>query len=346
MRLLDLVTWLTTPLVPEDYVGLVNPLWSVRPLRGRVEAVRAEAGGATTLVIRPGRGWDGHRAGQYVGVGTDLAGTRRWRTYSVSSPPGSECITITVKPVDGGLVSPRLVRLAPGTIVQLAPPAGEFVLPEPAPARLLMLSAGSGITPIMSILRDLAHRDVLSDVVLVHSARTPAEVIFGAELRGLATRFPGLRLIERHTRTSGRLTVADLPDLCPDWRVRHAMACGPGDLLDDLERHWADAGIRDRLHVERFRRARAPAGGRGGHVRFSRSGLEAVAAAGVPLLEVGEAAGVLMPSGCRMGICYSCVARVRSGRVRDLRTGTEHGEEGELVQTCVSAASGAVEIDL
>jgi len=117
-------------------------------------------------------------------------------------------------------------------------------------------------------------------------------------------------------------------------------------MLHDAERHWRAAGLADRLHVEHFRPAVASYGGVGGRARFAKSGREADADGGTPLLLVGEAAGVLRPSGCRMGICYSCVARLTSGRVRDLRTGREHGEEGELIQTCVSAAAGAVEFDL
>jgi ferredoxin len=117
-------------------------------------------------------------------------------------------------------------------------------------------------------------------------------------------------------------------------------------MLDDAERHWRRAGLVGRLHVERFRPAVASGGGAGGRVRFVASGRQADSDASTPLLVVGENAGVLMPSGCRMGICHSCVARLRSGRVRDLRTGHEHGDEGELIQTCVSAATGPVEIDL
>ncbi|MGC9671436.1 ferredoxin reductase [Planosporangium sp. 12N6] len=346
--LLDSITWLTTPLLPDDYLGLVSPLWSARQLRGRVEAVLPETADAATLVIRPGRGWAGHRAGQYVRVGVDLAGVRHWRSYSLSSPPerADGRITITVKADPGGLVSPYLVgRVTPGTIVHLAAAQGEFVLPEPPPDRLLFLTAGSGITPVAAMLRSLAARERMPDVVLVHSAPTPADVIFGAELRALAGRCAGLRLYERHTRTDGRLTMAQLRRVCPDWRRRHTWACGPTGMLDSVERHWRRAGMADRLHVERFQPAVA-AGGVGGRVRFVASGRSADADGVTPLLVVGENAGVLMPSGCRMGICYSCVARLRAGRVRDLRTGREHGDEGELIQTCVSAAAGTVEIDL
>jgi stearoyl-CoA 9-desaturase NADPH oxidoreductase len=353
-RLLHAATWLTTPLLPGDYLGLVNPLWSSRELRGRVEAVRPETADAASLVIRPGLGWADHRAGQYVRVGVDIDGVRHWRTFSLSSPPNRAdgCITITVKAVPQGRVSGHLVRrVTRGAIVRLAPPAGRFVLPDRLPPKLLFVTAGSGITPVAAMLRGLAAGAQMPDVVLVHSAPRAADVIFGAELRELAARSPSLRLYERHTRADaggpgGRLTIAQLLALCPDWSERDVWACGPPQMLDDVERHWRAAGMADRLHVERFRPPAASVSGAGGRVRFVTSGREADADGSTSLLFVGEGAGVLMPSGCRMGICYSCVARLRSGLVRDLRSGQEHGDEGELIQTCVSAAAGNVEIEL
>ena len=331
---------LTTPLLPEDYLGLINPLWSADELRGRVEAVRFEAPAAATLVIRPGRGWRGHRPGQWVRVGVDVGGVRHWRTFSLSSPPRQDGrITITVKAARDGTVSPFLVRgMQPGTVIRLGQAEGEFVLPSPVPRRLLFVTAGSGITPVMAMLRQLRGA---SDVVHVHSDRTVDDVIFGAEIR----RMSGIRLCERHTAADGRVKPSDLATLCPDWTERAAWACGPGEMLDDLTAHWAAAGVADRLRVERFR-TELNDGGEGGRVTFTRSGVEVDAGGGTPLLVAGEDAGALLPSGCRMGICHSCVGRLCSGQVRDLRTGKVHGGEGEVVQTCVSAAAGPVEIEL
>ncbi|WP_067825911.1 ferredoxin reductase [Actinomadura kijaniata] len=347
-RLVAAARRLTTPLLPEDYLSLLNPLWSDTERRGRIENVRPEAPGAATLTIRPGHAWPGHRPGQWVRIGVDVDGVRYWRTFSLSSPPRPDGrLTITVKVNESGRVSRHLVhRTPPGTIVRLADPEGDFTLPGPVPERLLFLTAGSGITPVMAMLRDLADRDAVPDTVLVHSARTPDEVIFGTELRALAARLPALTLVERHTAAHGRIKPADLADLCPDWSERDAWACGPADMLDDAEAHWAAAGIADRLRVERFRTVLKGAGGEGGRVCFTRSEIAVEAGGSTPLLQAGEEAGALLPSGCRMGICYSCVGRLRSGRVRDLRTGEVHGEEGQLVQTCVSAAAGPVEIDL
>jgi ferredoxin len=140
--------------------------------------------------------------------------------------------------------------------------------------------------------------------------------------------------------------MGQLSRICPDWSARQVWACGPTEMLHDAQTHWRAAGLADRLHVEHFRTPMAPRGAVGGRIRFTRSGREADADGDTPLLVVGEDAGVLMPSGCRMGICFSCVARLRSGRVRDLRTGQERGHDGELIQTCVSAAAGTVEIEL
>jgi ferredoxin-NADP reductase len=342
--------WLTTPLLADDYLGLVNPLWSARELRGRVEAVRAETVDSATLVIRPGREWSGHRPGQYVGIGVDIGGVRHWRTYSLTSVPGGVdgCITVTVKAQPGGTVSPHLVhRLSPGTVVRLAQAEGDFVLPDPLPGKLLFLTAGSGITPVMGMLRSLVAAADVQDVVLVHSARTPEDVIFGDELRDLSGRLAGLRLHERHTARDERLTAASLPAVCPDWRERAAWACGPAGLLDDVSAYWELAGLTARLHVERFQPVVAAiVDGEGGRVRFTVSRCDVDADGATPLLVAGERAGALLPSGCRMGICHTCVGRLRSGQVRDLRTGEVHGAEGDLVQTCVSAPAGPVEIDL
>lgn len=343
---------LTTPLLPDDYLAVVNPLWSARGIRGRVERVIPETNDAATLVIRPGWGWPGHRAGQWVSVGARIDGVWQSRSYSVTSPSDVvERLHVTVKVANGGRVSGHLVhQTGPGDVLRLDVPRGEFVLPEPVPPRILFLTGGSGVTPVMGMLRTLASASVAVDVVHVHAARHRHEVIFGAELRAMRRRLPAYRLYEQHTEREGRFQLARLDELCPDWQVRPTWACGPAGQLADVEAHWRRAGARGGLHIERFQ---APSladptgdGAEGGVVTFTRSDRAAQAPGCTPLLAVGERAGVPMPSGCRMGICHSCVAPLRRGQVRDLRTGQVHGEEGELVQTCVSAAAGACAIDL
>lgn len=335
-----------TPLVPADYLDLFDPLRSGTDLRARVEAVHPETRDAVTLVLRPGRGWRGHLPGQYVRLGVDVDGVRLWRAYSVTSVPQQpdRRISVTVKAIPDGVVSNHLVRRArPGMVVQLDQAAGDFVLPAPPPDKLLFLTGGSGITPVMGMLR--SHD--LPDVVLVHSALTEADVVFAGELRTLA-RTGRIRLVERHTDVDGMLTGAQVCQLVPDVAQRETWACGPTGMLEMLEKAWADLGLPDRLHTERFRPAVVVAGD-GGTVTFERTGRTADADGATPLLDVGERAGVLMPFGCRMGICYGCVLPLRDGAVRDLRDGsltTATPGDGVLVQTCISAAAGPCHLDI
>lgn len=341
-------SWISTPLLPEDFLGLIDPLWSARQLRGRVEAVEPESRGAATVRLRPGRGWQPHRAGQYVRVGVELGGVRHWRTYSLTCPEGRDdgLVTFTVK--DVGLVSGHLVhRTVPGDVLLLDVPQGEFVLPL-VPGPLLFVTGGSGITPVMGMLRTLAGRDALRDVVLVHSAVDEGDVCFAAELGALAAAHEGFALTVRLTDTEGLLCFAELDELVPDWRNRGAWVCGPGGMLDAAEKHYADLGLRDALRVERFRPALLAEPGEGGAVEFVRTGRLVEANGTTSLLDAGEAAGVVMPSGCRMGICFGCVLPLREGAVRDLRDGTlTVAAEGDnvLIQTCISAAAGACRID-
>ncbi|PQP49043.1 ferredoxin reductase [Mycolicibacterium austroafricanum] len=341
---------ITTPLLPDDYLKLANPLWSARELRGRVLEVRRETEDSATLVIKPGWGFSfDYEPGQYIGIGLLVEGRWRWRSYSLTSSPvtskGSRTITITVKAMPEGFLSTHLVGgVAPGTIVRLAAPQGNFVMPDPAPASVLFLTAGSGITPVMSMLRTLVRRGQLGDVAHVHSSPTEDDVMFAAELSELADRHEGYRLRVRATRTEGRLDLDRLDEVVPDWRERQTWACGPEAMLEAAERRWKAAGIADRLHLERFAVARA-AHGSGGTVEFSRSGKAATVDGATSLMDAGEAAGIQMPFGCRMGICQSCVVGLLDGHVRDLRTGVEH-EPGTRVQTCVSAASGDCVLDV
>jgi ferredoxin-NADP reductase len=240
-------------------------------------------------------------------------------------------------------------RARPGTIVQLDQATGDFVLPAQRPTKALFVTAGSGVTPVMGILRNHVHETAepeCADVVVVHSAPTPDDVIFGAELRELA-RDGRIRLVERHTDTDGLLDAAALAELVPDLAERSTWACGPVGMLEALEEHWAAEGIAGQLYTERFR-PRVLVTGEGGTVAFARSGRTVDVNGATPILDAAEEAGLLMPSGCRMGICYGCVLPLREGAVRDLRTGeitTAAPGDGVLVQTCISAAAGACDID-
>ncbi|HYO86079.1 MAG TPA: ferredoxin reductase [Dermatophilaceae bacterium] len=338
----------TTPLAPEDFLHLINPLASRRQLRGVVTEVIPETADSATIRFRPGKGWAAHQAGQWARIGVEINGVRQWRSYSLTTAAGQDpAITVSAM----GTVSTALVRSAkPGDVLFLAPPQGDFVLPE-HPRPLLMITAGSGLTPVMSMIRTLVGRRDDADVVLLHSARTPQDSLFTEELARLAAEHPGLRVVAWFTGEQGRrldlACPADLDRLCPDWRARAAYACGPARMLDAASALWAEHHDPDQLTIERFAPVVvAGAPGEGGLVTFEKSDKEFHADGQTTLLEAGEDAGVVVSSGCRMGICHTCVTPLLSGRVRDLRTGEVHGEVGQVVQTCVSTAAGPVHLDI
>ncbi|MFW0789028.1 ferredoxin reductase [Gordonia sp. CPCC 205333] len=343
---------ITTPLLPDDYLHLANPLWSARELRGKIVSVTPETDDTATLVIRPGWGFSfDYQPGQYIGIGVLVDGRWTWRSYSLTSTPATsdggqaKTVAVTIKAMPEGRLSSHLVNgVRPGTVVRLAAPQGEFVLPDPLPETIAFITAGSGLTPIISMLRTMRHRNQRTDIRVIHSTPTSESLLFADELAGYAS--DGLiDLHVQYTRTDGKLTEQRLEQLCADWRTRQTWACGPSGFLDLLHRTWRDADVEDRLHIERFALERGAVGAQGGTVTFGRGGKEVAVDGATTLLEAGEEVGVLMPFGCRMGICQSCVVMLDKGCVRDLRSGAEH-VEGERIQTCVSAAAGDCTLDV
>jgi stearoyl-CoA 9-desaturase NADPH oxidoreductase len=232
--------------------------------------------------------------------------------------------------------------------VRLGEIEGVFTLPEPLPAKMLFISAGSGITPIMSMLRSLDHRGELGDVMAIHSTRTRDQVMFLSVLEDLDHRHEKMRLDLRLTCERGRMSPSDLDELCPDWREREAFCSGPGELLDALIEHWNNNGDPDRLHFERFQpKIGGDAGaGEGGQVTFLESETTVECGSGTPILEAGEKAGLNLAYGCRIGICHTCVGGLKSGKLRDLRSGEVIEPTGQDVRICINTAEGDVELEL
>ncbi len=319
----------------------------------RVDAVRDENGDTRTLTLSPGRGWRTHRAGQHVRVSLAIDGRIATRMYAIASSPdrADGRIELTVKAREGGRVARALAReLAPGAGLALGLPEGELVIDEGAPVRALLVTAGIGIAPVMSMLRTFHARGAMPDVVHLHHARTARDEIFGDELRALASAHPSYRLTVVHTGGDPRrLSPGRLDELAPDWRVRDGWACGPAGLLDAVTACFAGEHREHALRLERWAAAIAPvpattAGG--GLVTFAASGARVRADGKTPLLRVAEDAGLAVPHGCRMGVCHTCDATMVSGCVRDLRTGESIAEPGTRIQVCVCAAAGDVELAL
>lgn len=343
-----LTNW-TTPLLPDDYSALINPLWSIRELRGVIRSVdRGMANDTTVLDIEPGWGVPVQfEAGQYIGIGVQVDGRFVWRSYSIVNTPtqARKSFQICVRAVQDGKLSQHLQDCArPGQVIRLAAPAGDFHLTDPLPEKLLFITAGSGITPVISMLRHLDEQGTLNDVTLIHSIRKPEDLLFADTLRDLQARHRDFRLILRVTSEDGRITPAEVEELVPDFADRAAYACGPAELLAEVEKWWAgDVDKRYKLRTERFTLDRA-SGAAGGTITFGDRGV-AQADGATTILEAAEEAGIQLPFGCRMGICQTCVQSLGEGHAHNLRTGETH-EPGSRVRVCCTVANSDITLDI
>jgi ferredoxin-NADP reductase len=342
---------LATPHGVDRYLEMVNPMLAVREVRGEVVDVRKQTAGSVTLRLRPNRAWRGFQPGQYVRVSVDVGAVRHTRCYSpatsVHQADGTIELTIATHP--HGVLSGYLRDNArPGMVLALSQAEGTFLLPRPRPRDILLISGGSGITPVLSMLRTLRDEGHRGRYMLLHYARKPADVPYRDELRSLASAGHVARAYTRARggRLAGHLTRAHLADAAPWYRDAQIYVCGPPGLLRVVRDLCAEDGIIGQLHTEEFVPARGPliTPAVGGLIAFTRSQVR-VANTGDTLLEQAERAGLAPAHGCRMGICLSCTQVKRSGQVRDLRTGARHCDADEEIQMCVSVPIGDVAIE-
>ncbi len=338
------------------YASRLGPQLRLNRILARVEAIRPEARNVVSFVLRPNRNWRGFRPGQHVQLTVEIDGVRHARTYSPSNAPAADgTVTLTVKRHPGGRMSGYLhEHLAVGDIVELSQAFGDFVLPDPVPAKLLMIAGGSGITPLMAMLRDLLARGIDTDVVFAHYAHTHRDLIFAGELVDLGERHQNLQVHFGVTGTSalpgelsGRFSGHHLDRIASDAAERCTLVCGPGGLLDTANALWRERGYAEPPRGEAF----TP-----GVVtitdsceialRFARSFTDVRGRSGVPLLVQAESAGLRPRSGCRMGICRSCTCRKQSGTVKNLLTGEISAEPDEDVRLCISVPISDVTLDL
>jgi ferredoxin-NADP reductase len=334
----------------DRYLELLRPSLTVHEARAEVVEVRRQTARSVTLTLRPNSAWAGFSAGQFVRAGFEIDGVRRTRTYS---PAGSEHgpareLELTVTEHPGGLVSRHLrERIDPGTIVHLAPAQGGFTLPSARPDRLVLVSGGSGITPVMSMLRTLCDEGQSGEIDFLHYARTEADWLYEAEVRDLARRHPGVDVAYRVTRgrAGGRLSPEAFGEVDGStW----AAVCGPPSLIDAARRAWIErGGDEQRFLAETFTPPTLSVTGEAadGTLRFLRSDRNAPIVGGT-LLEQAEAAGLSPEFGCRMGICHTCTCRKAAGAVRNVRTGQVSDEEDEDIQLCISVPAGDVALEL
>jgi stearoyl-CoA 9-desaturase NADPH oxidoreductase len=346
------VAALTSPQGVDRYLEQVNPMWAAHEVRARIVDVHREVDvpghpPVATITLQPTSTWRGHRAGQHVQLGVEVDGSRRMtRVFTISSPDSrrGDRFTVTLRANPHGVVSRFLVeRAQPGTMVHLSQAQGEFVLPDQVPEHVLFISGGSGITPVMSMLRSLQRRTHRGRVTFVHYAQSPEHQIFAAELDEIRGAGHGIDLHLLHPELGDpNLSPAYLERLVPGYRDVPTWACGPAPMIEAVRAAYDGA---ETLRLEYFQPPRTSGTSPEGDVAFSRSGVEAPNS-GSTLLEQAEAAGLKPEYGCRMGICFSCTAVKKDGVVRNVLTGEESSSTEEEIRVCVSAAVGSCVVEL
>jgi ferredoxin-NADP reductase len=350
--LLDL---LAGPPGVDGYLEQVRPTWAVNDCRAEVTSAERLTPDSVTLGLRANLAWEGFRAGQFVRLSVEIDGAWRSRCYSPASIAGTgRELEITVKSHPEGLVSRHLLEHArPGMFVGLSQADGDFALPDTRPERILLISGGSGITPVMSMLRTLCAEGHAGPVTFLHYAPDAEGAIYRDELELLSVRHPNISLARSYTRApghgelDGHFDPAHVRRLEPQLDRAEVFACGPQALLDVVRETWAKLGTEDRLHVESFvSPALTPASGvPDGEIHFAGADLR-VENSGETLLEQAEAAGLQPEYGCRMGICHTCACRKTAGTVKNLSTGELSSTDEEDIQICVSAPVGDVAVEI
>lgn len=327
-------------------LGRANPLWSLSEAKARVVRVVDEAPNVKSLWLKPNRHFQRFRVGQHVLLSLEVNGARHARCFSLSHAPRADgLIRLTIKRKDNGPVSNAAHALCAGQIVRLSQAQGHFA-PRGLSKKLLFLSAGSGITPMLPQLQQLFAEKKSCDVVLLHTARAEQDFMFADELETLAAQWPQFRYYFHATTSQGRLNDKTIASLLPDWQTRETLLCGPDAFMQTVESMFADAGRSALLQSESFGRRAAAIDPNASEYAVIGGNHAFTAKAGQTLLAAAEAASLQPKFGCRRGICRSCQCKKLSGTVTNLLTGQVSGPGEELIQLCISSPQSALELVL
>jgi ferredoxin-NADP reductase len=312
-------------------------------LRLAVVAIRPETHDVKTFVLRPEGRMPAYEAGQSMTLRLDIDGEALFRTFSLASAPGrDDTLAMTIKAHAKGRATRWLhERLAVGDLIEGRTPRGRFTIASRQTERLALVSAGSGASPLMAMLRHLADTASDVDVAWLHAARTPADILFAAELTELQRRIPKLKVTMLVSRPepgwfgfAGRLNRRLVSVAVPDFGRREVFCCGPTGFMDEARLiHTAEGGNRELFHIEHFGAA-APAAPvpipeampeSGFNVRLGDKSFQA--RADETLLEAATRQTIIIPCGCASGLCGTCRVTLVEGEVSMQHNGGLSAEE-------------------
>jgi ferredoxin-NADP reductase len=325
-----------------------NPLWSLSEIRARVIGIQWECSDVFSLLLKPNRRFKGFQAGQHLALELEINGVRKSRTFSISNAPSADgLVRLTIKINPHGTVSKAASRLETGDVVGLSQAVGAFT-GEAMHGKALLISAGSGITPMMSLLQSWAARTIRPDVVLVHTCRGEEELIFAEPLRTLVHQWPELQVHIHYSSEQGRLDSTRLLQRVPDLDRRQAYLCGPETFSTWVQELYQQHGIEQTLKQEHFQQLRFNALPDAERYTVHRgTGQDAFSATnGQSLLDAAEQNGLKPVFGCRRGICMSCQCKKTRGIVRNQLTQLDSSDSEEWIQLCISTPLSDVHLEI
>lgn len=343
--LLQRVTSLVAPReVLEFWMNQVNPLWSLTQSRAKVVSREVVADGAVSIRLKPNGFFPGFRAGQHVNVQVEINGVRLTRSYSFANAPSRDGhLRLVVRATDGGKVSNYLQHVPVGTVVQLSAAFGEFEVPRDGERPIVMLAAGSGITPMLSLIEQVMSDGMPAPMHLVYWARTQQEMIDRDVLLAAQSEMFRVTLIE--TSRHGRISESQLAAILNGQP--HVLACGPNEFVEKARE--LSSGVSASFWAESFTPAVADfwedAEGLA-NVTLLRTGRTIQVPRNQSLLEALEANGLSPAHGCRMGICNTCSCTKAIGTVRNALDGKRDPEPNQSVRICVNSAQTDLTLDL
>ena len=348
-----------------------TPVWTdAEPLE--CVAVLPETPGVKTFVFRPPSGATFvFRAGQFLTLDLPVPDGAVQRTYTISSSPITNAYVAITNKVQEGSIGTRWMHdhLTVGMRLRAFGPAGVFHLPPQPDGKFLFISAGSGVTPMMSMAATLCERGEEPDLVFIQTAHRPRDLIFRGRLEYMATRVSGLALhfvvsrpdpYEVWTGYRGQLNQLMLGLMCNDYLEREVYCCGPEGFMASVREILISLGAdMTRYHQESFATPAAtvaeitefddpvPDDSAPAEIVFARSGLTVACTEADTVLQAARSHGVALPSGCNFGLCGTCKQRLVAGQVHMVHNGgimEDEIAEGFFLPCCARPL-GRVEID-
>jgi len=328
----------------------LSSFWSVNRIKARVDQIQSESPSVKSFYLKPNSLWKGFLPGQHVEFRIPINGRIEVRSFSFSSHPSDDHLRFTIKRIPGGRITNYLHDITRvGDLIEISDPYGDFVVHKGI-QKNLYIAGGSGITPILSHLRELEISGSKNETILLYFCRNSSEILFEEELRNI--QIPGFQFRiflseEENTRYgSGLFSNKILNHYGIELNQFSIFLCGPAGLKDSVNKALKEGAFNGNLYTEDFYFNRdTDILNEEKNVKLLFRTREEKVGNGTVLQSLLDK-GIAVPFGCKAGICNTCSCIKSKGRVKDLRTGMISSDNKERIKLCTSIAMSDLELEI